>query len=77
MLATEFALKKIPVRVCGVAPGVYESEMTAKRLAQGGDAVNAVGLGVFPVPAGRAGTYVAFTITSKLSRKATDGTWTR
>ncbi|THG97037.1 hypothetical protein EW026_g4897 [Hermanssonia centrifuga] len=34
MLATEFALKKIPVRVCGVAPGVYESEMTATSCAR-------------------------------------------
>ncbi|KAK7690308.1 hypothetical protein QCA50_006965 [Cerrena zonata] len=28
MMAAEFALKKIPVRVNAVAPGVYESEMT-------------------------------------------------
>ncbi|KAF7795373.1 hypothetical protein EIP86_006530 [Pleurotus ostreatoroseus] len=55
MLATEFALKKIPVRVCGVAPGVYESQMTAARLAQP-NGVNHVGLGIIPVPSGRAGS---------------------
>ena len=58
MLATEFALKKIPVRVCGVAPGVYESQMTAARLAQP-NGVNHVGLGIIPVPAGRAGRFVS------------------
>ncbi|KAH8104837.1 short-chain dehydrogenase [Cristinia sonorae] len=54
MLATEFALKKIPVRVCAVAPGVYESEMTAARLAA--DSVDKVGLGVVSVPVQRPGT---------------------
>ena len=56
MMATEFALKKVPVRVCGVAPGVYASQMTAARLARPGDQVNVVGQGIFPVPAGRDGT---------------------
>lgn len=58
MLATEFALKKIPVRVCAVAPGVYESEMTADRLEP--DMVDRVGLGVVSVPVQRPGTYVNF-----------------
>ena len=58
MMATEFALKKVPVRVCGVAPGVYASEMTIDRLQNPNDpdAVNSVGLGIFPVPAGRPGS---------------------
>ncbi|THH13804.1 hypothetical protein EUX98_g9682 [Antrodiella citrinella] len=54
MLATEFALKKISVRVCAVAPGVYESEMTSDRIAHG--SVDKVGLGVFPVPVQRPGS---------------------
>ena len=56
MMATEFALKKVPVRVCGVAPGVYASQMTAARLAMPGNQVNIVGQGVLPVPADRDGT---------------------
>lgn len=59
MMATEFALKKIPVRVCGIAPGVYESEMTASRLAPG--QVDKVGLGVMPVPVQRSGSSVIST----------------
>lgn len=56
MLSTEFALKNIPVRVCAVAPGVYESEMTYDTI--GPDLVNVVGKGIIPVPANRPGTYV-------------------
>lgn len=54
MLSTEFALKGIPVRVCAVAPGVYESEMTSDRIAAG--SVDKVGLGVVSVPVQRPGT---------------------
>lgn len=53
MLATEFALKKIPVRVCGVAPGVYESEMTYATITP--DLVDKVGQVTTPVPAQRPG----------------------
>lgn len=53
-LATEFALKGIPVRVNAIAPGVYESEMT-KTVIRPED-VDATGSGVLPVPARRAGT---------------------
>ena len=56
MLSTELALKKIPVRVCAVAPGVYESEMTYDSI--GPDKVNQVGKGLIPVPENRPGTYV-------------------
>ena len=56
MMATEFILKKVPVRVNGVAPGVYSSAMTADRLAKGD--VNGVALGLQPVPAQRAGRSV-------------------
>ncbi|KAK0221963.1 short-chain dehydrogenase [Armillaria fumosa] len=54
MLATEFALKGIPVRVNAIAPGVYESEMT-KTVIRPED-VDATGSGILPVPARRAGT---------------------
>jgi hypothetical protein len=56
MMATEFVLKNVPVRVCGIAPGVYESEMTTARLSKGPSETNAVGLGIQPVPANRPGT---------------------
>jgi len=54
MMATELALKKIPVRVCAVAPGVYESEMTYDTITP--DKVNVVGKGIIPVPENRPGT---------------------
>ena len=56
MMATEFVLKKIPIRVSGIAPGVYVSEMTKARLSQGPSAISTVGLGIQPVPADRPGT---------------------
>ncbi|KAK0464626.1 short-chain dehydrogenase [Desarmillaria tabescens] len=54
MLATEFALKGIPVRVNAIAPGVYESEMTKTVI--GPEDVDATGRGILPVPARRAGS---------------------
>ncbi|KAI0916761.1 hypothetical protein AcW2_007068 [Taiwanofungus camphoratus] len=54
MLATELALRKIPVRVCSVAPGVYESEMTYENITP--DLVDTVGHTIVPVPEGRPGT---------------------
>ncbi|KAF9820635.1 hypothetical protein IEO21_01338 [Rhodonia placenta] len=54
MFATELALKKIPVRVCAVAPGVYESEMTYPHIPP--EMVDKVGKNIVPVPAHRAGT---------------------
>ncbi|OCH86887.1 short-chain dehydrogenase [Obba rivulosa] len=54
MMATEFALKGVPVRVNAVAPGVYASEMTYDTI--GPDKVNVVGKGLIPVPANRSGT---------------------
>lgn len=54
MLATEFALKKVNVRVNAIAPGVYASEMTYDEIKP--EAVDKVGKGVLPVPAARAGT---------------------
>ncbi|KAF8550814.1 NAD(P)-binding protein, partial [Imleria badia] len=55
MLATEFALKGIPVRVNAIAPGVYESEMTHDVIS-GQGATDAVGMGVVSIPAKRPGT---------------------
>ncbi|KAF5382632.1 hypothetical protein D9615_003012 [Tricholomella constricta] len=54
MLATEFALKKVKVRVNAIAPGVYASEMTHDYIKP--EEVDKVGKGVQPVPAARAGT---------------------
>jgi len=54
MLATEFSLKGVDVRVNAIAPGVYESEMTYDII--GPDRVDKVGKGVHPIPARRAGT---------------------
>ncbi|KAI8978852.1 short-chain dehydrogenase [Trametes punicea] len=53
MMATEFALKKVPVRVCAIAPGVWESEMTHDKITP--DLVDKVGKGVVPVPTRRSG----------------------
>lgn len=69
MLATELALKKIPVRVCSVAPGVYESEMTYDKITP--DKVNVVGKGVVPVPENRPGTYVHLSLLLNWSMKPT------
>ncbi|KAG5654256.1 hypothetical protein H0H81_005499 [Sphagnurus paluster] len=54
MLATEFALKKVKVRVNAIAPGVYASEMTHDYISP--EQVDKVGKGLQPVPAARAGT---------------------
>ena len=54
MLATELALKKVPVRVNAVAPGVYASEMTWDDIKP--EEVDRIGKGISPVPARRAGT---------------------
>lgn len=53
MLATEFALKRISVRVNAIAPGVYESEMTHDVIDT--DMVDRVGMPVVSVPAKRPG----------------------
>jgi len=57
MLATELALKNIPVRVNSIAPGVYESEMTFDTIS-GREEMAKVAQSLLPVPAGRPGTYV-------------------
>jgi NAD(P)-dependent dehydrogenase (short-subunit alcohol dehydrogenase family) len=54
MMATEFALKGIPIRVNAIAPGVYESEMTAEKIQP--EEADAVGKGIHPLPVGRPGT---------------------
>ncbi|KAF9021071.1 short-chain dehydrogenase [Hymenopellis radicata] len=54
MLSTELALKKIPVRVNAVAPGVYESEMSQAVIRP--EETDLTGKGVLPVPARRPGT---------------------
>ena len=53
MLATELALKNVPVRVCAISPGVWESEMTYDEITP--DLVDRVGKGLVPVPAKRPG----------------------
>ncbi|TFK27993.1 short-chain dehydrogenase [Coprinopsis marcescibilis] len=54
MLSTEILLKKIPIRVNAIAPGVYESEMTLDEIKP--DYVDKIGKGLVPVPAKRVGT---------------------
>lgn len=54
MLATELALKKVPVRVNSIAPGVYVSEMTEE--VKSLDDVQKISQVIVPVPAARAGT---------------------
>ena len=56
MMAAEFVLKKLPIRVCGIAPGVYETGMTADRVAK--EDVDKIALGISPVPAQRPGRFV-------------------
>jgi len=57
MMATEFALKGVHIRVNDIAPGVYASEMTNR---QGGrfteEEANSVAMPLLPLPAGRDGT---------------------
>lgn len=55
MLATEIALKGIPVRVNAIAPGVYESEMTQTTIS-GLEEVAKTSQSLIPVPAGRPGS---------------------
>ncbi len=57
MLATEIALKGIPVRVNAIAPGIYASEITLDTITSLED-VAKVAQSLIPVPAGRAGSYV-------------------
>ncbi|KAH9846670.1 short-chain dehydrogenase [Lenzites betulinus] len=53
MMATEFALKKVPVRVSAIAPGVWESEMTVDNITD--DLVDKVSKAIIPVPTRRSG----------------------
>lgn len=61
MLATEFALKGLNVRVNAIAPGVFESEMTKTTLSA--EEVDLVGKGLQPVPAKRPGRYALCLLT--------------
>jgi len=57
MLATEFALKGVHIRVNDIAPGVYASEMTSqpgRRFTP--EETDAVGMGLRPLPAARDGS---------------------
>jgi NAD(P)-dependent dehydrogenase (short-subunit alcohol dehydrogenase family) len=54
MLASEISLKKIPVRVNAIAPGVFVSEMTIERFSKGG--LEGLAKGVMPVPKERDGS---------------------
>ncbi|EPQ51024.1 NAD P-binding protein [Gloeophyllum trabeum ATCC 11539] len=55
MMATEFALKGVDVRVNGIAPGVYASEMTFTDI-DGEEQTNKVGQPLVSIPIRRAGT---------------------
>ncbi|KAK0189134.1 short-chain dehydrogenase [Armillaria mellea] len=54
MMATEFALKHVPVRVNAIAPGMYESEMTKDVISP--EELDRMAKGVVPIPAKRPGT---------------------
>ncbi|KXN88175.1 Rhamnolipids biosynthesis 3-oxoacyl-[acyl-carrier-protein] reductase [Leucoagaricus sp. SymC.cos] len=54
IMASEFHLKKIPVRINTIAPGVYASEMTVDKFTK--EQVDMVGKGISPVPMERDGT---------------------
>ncbi|KAJ7212279.1 NAD(P)-binding protein [Mycena pura] len=54
MMATEFAIRGVQVRVNSIAPGVYESQLTHDVIPP--EMVDKVGKGLMPVPAKRAGT---------------------
>ncbi|KAL5482544.1 hypothetical protein ACEPAI_9138 [Sanghuangporus weigelae] len=60
LLATEFALKGVPVRVNAVAPGVYATEMTRSTIPDPSscsiEQTNTVGQSIIPIPAARPGT---------------------
>ncbi|KAL5501686.1 hypothetical protein ACEPAH_8946 [Sanghuangporus vaninii] len=60
LLATEFALKGVPVRVNAVAPGVYATEMVRSNISDpsscSAEQANAVGQSIIPIPAARFGT---------------------
>jgi NAD(P)-dependent dehydrogenase (short-subunit alcohol dehydrogenase family) len=57
MLATEIALKGIPVRVNSIAPGLFPSEMTLESIS-GPEELARADQSLVPVPAGRGGRYV-------------------
>lgn len=58
MLATELALRDIPIRVNAIAPGAWPSEMTRTqgRARLDGRVANRIARGIMKVPADRAGT---------------------
>lgn len=66
MLATEIALKGIPVRVNSIAPGVFASEMTLDTIT-GPEEMARVAQSLLPVPAGRPGSYVLSSMQSSAS----------
>ncbi|KAH9999669.1 short-chain dehydrogenase [Russula compacta] len=55
LLATEIALKNIPVRINSIAPGVYASEMTSDAIT-GPEEVAKIAQSLLPVPSGRSGS---------------------
>jgi hypothetical protein len=54
MLATEIVVKKIPVRINSIAPGVYASEMSLETISK--EEVDKVGKGLMPIPMERDGS---------------------
>jgi len=73
ILATELALRKLPIRVNAIAPGVYESEMTGDKPLVGLKDVSSVGKPLYPIPTERAGsaTEMAATVLLLVSQSGT------
>ena len=57
MLATELALRDIPIRVNAIAPGAWPSEMTRNQgNTLSGALASKIAMGISKVPANRGGT---------------------
>jgi hypothetical protein len=62
MMATEIALRKLPIRVNSIAPGVYSSEMTGDKIVATRGDTDAIGKPLVPIPAERSGRLEFFAI---------------
>ncbi len=54
-MSTELALRKLPIRVNSIAPGVYSTEMTGNGVVANQKDTDAIGKPIVSVPAARSG----------------------